>query len=66
MIESESTGLRRLVEMTQECKLVDLIALQRFGLEDAWLQPGEHFQCEWRMAADIIKAGLAERAVNLS
>jgi hypothetical protein len=52
--------------MTQECKLVDLIALQRFGLEDAWLQPGEHFQCEWRMAADIIKAGLAERAVNLS
>jgi hypothetical protein len=45
---------------------MDLIALRGFGLEDAWLEPGERFQCEQRMAADLTKAGVTEQIVNPS
>ena len=65
-LNPESPGLKRLIEIGHDCKLVDLIALSGFGLEDAWLEPGERFHCEQRMAADLIKTGFAERIVNPS
>jgi hypothetical protein len=61
-LNPESPGLKRLVEIAHACEPVDLIALKRFGLEDAWLQPGERFQCERRAASDLIRAGFAERS----
>jgi hypothetical protein len=60
-LNPESPGLKRVVEIAQECKPVDLIALRGFGLEDAWLEPGERFQCEQRVEADLVKAGVAEQ-----
>ena len=65
-LNPESPGLKRLVEIARECNLVDLVALRDFGLEDVWLEPGERFPCEQTMAAELIKAGLAERLVNPS
>jgi hypothetical protein len=65
-LNPESPGLKRLVEIGQECKPVDLMALRGFGLEAAWLEPGERFQCEQRMAADLVKAGVAEQIVHPS
>jgi hypothetical protein len=65
-LNPESPGLKRLVEIAQDCKPMDLIALRGFGLEDAWLEPGERFQCEQRMAADLTKAGVTEQIVNPS
>jgi hypothetical protein len=60
-LNPESPGLKRLVEIAHDCEPVDLIALRRFGLEDASLQRGERFQCERQMASDLIEAGFVQR-----
>jgi hypothetical protein len=65
-LNPESPGLRRLVEIAHECKLVELIALRGFGLEDAWREPGERFHCEQGMTAVLIRAGLAKRIASPS
>jgi hypothetical protein len=62
----ERAGLKRLVEIARGCNVVHLIALRDFGLEDVWLVPGEHFPCDQTIAAELIRAGLAERLVNPS
>jgi hypothetical protein len=65
-LNPESPGLKRLVEIARESSLVELIALRDFGLEEIWLEPGERFPCDQTMAAELTKAGLAERLVNRS
>jgi hypothetical protein len=65
-LNPESPGLKRLVEIVRQCKLVELIALRDFGIEDASLEPGERFPCDHTMVAELIKAGLAERLVDPS
>jgi hypothetical protein len=65
-LRPESPGLNRLVEIARECNRVDLITLRDFGLEDVWLEPGERFPCDRTMAAELIRAGLAERVVKPS
>jgi hypothetical protein len=64
--EPESPGLKRLVEIAHDCEPVDLIALRRFGLEDASLQPGERFECERGMVSELVRAGFAKRIANRS
>jgi hypothetical protein len=65
-LNPENPGLKRLVEIAQACEPVELTALRGFGLDNAWLEPGERFQCEQTIATDLIEAGVAGRIASPS
>ena len=59
-----SPGLTRLIAIARESEPVELVALQGFPLEAGALEAGDRFQCPRRLAAELIRSGLARRLAS--
>jgi hypothetical protein len=63
-LNPESPGLKNLVQAAREYEPVHLVARSCLVFGDIWLEPGDRFHCEKRLAELLTDDGRAERVVD--